>query len=200
MTETPKKENGLTLRPIRTKVRKRECVADIQAAIAEDLTLDSELLFVAYMAEEVIIDRYTPDTVLEKDLVLRLRVFNRDEELFLWRSRGTLKGRVRYDYPANSEKGDPVDIVEANQVLFGTRIDKRAENRTRITEDRGTSLTLPFSDLKSDKNGLLLERPCITTYNYIGCNEAHQATYIDCRFVRLLPSHPDKAAQQGGQI
>ncbi len=203
MPKTPKGKNGLRLRlqEIQTSAEKVQFVSDIHAEIAKHFTQDSILTFVAYMANQVVIDRYTPYAAFDQKFVQRLRVFNEQEELLLWRSGGTLKGRMRHDYPKNSTQGKGVNIVEADQVLFGTKIDRdfRADGYTKITEDRGTSLIVPFNNLESNEKGELLKRLCVKTYNYICYNEAHQATYSDCRFVRFF-QHPGQLLQQGGQV
>jgi CRISPR-associated protein (TIGR03984 family) len=74
-----------------------------------------------------------------------------------------------------------MDVVVANQVLFGTRKGKNCNERfTEITEDRGTSLILPFANFSVDDKR---NRIHIKTHNYVGYNTVNQAIYVDCRFV-----------------
>lgn len=113
----------------------------------------------------------------EPKYIQKLRVFNSDKELLIWRSRGHLRGRLRTD----DESRSGTDVVVAHQVLFGTKKGENCdENFTEITEDRGTSLILPFANLTVDDKR---NRICIKTYNYVGYNALRQATYVDCRFV-----------------
>jgi CRISPR-associated protein (TIGR03984 family) len=110
---------------------------------------------------------------------IRLRVFDNDGELFIWKTRQGLKGRLRRD----DRQGKGTHVVEAIQVLFGTKIlDYSLESYTKITEDRGTSLVLPFSDIHLDDKQ---SRMFIKTHNYVGYNKINQATYEDCRFVHF---------------
>ncbi|MCH7974162.1 MAG: hypothetical protein IH949_09800, partial [Bacteroidetes bacterium] len=53
-------------------------------------------------------------------------------------------------------------------------------NWTEISEKRGTKLILPFDKVNVDDKE---NRVKIQTRNYVGFNEIHQATYVDCRFV-----------------
>ena len=114
---------------------------------------------------------------IESKYIQRLRVFNETEELHLWRTSEGLKGRLRID-----SEGNESYVVDAYQVLFGTRSEPSG-NYTRISEERGTELFLPFQDLevyvKKEKKG----RISIKTRNYIDYNSMFQATYIDCRFM-----------------
>jgi CRISPR-associated protein (TIGR03984 family) len=108
---------------------------------------------------------------------IRLRVFDNDGELFIWKTRQGLKGRLRRD----DRQGNGTHVVEAIQVLFGTKIlDYSLESYTKITEDRGTTLVLPFSGIHLDDKQ---SRMFIKTHNYVGYNKINQATYDDCRFV-----------------
>lgn len=159
--------------------------------------------FVAYLDYRVVIGNYTPpaswafyreepDEELQPQYVQRLRVFNQDEELLLWRSGREIRGRFRTD-----ATGTPCEVVEAKQVLFGTRIDPEftAAGFTKITEARGTSLILPFQKVQVDEQE---QRIFIKTRNYIGYNDVQQATYVDCRFVDFV-DHIGKSFGQGGQ-
>ncbi|MDM8522007.1 CRISPR-associated protein Csx19 [Desulfococcaceae bacterium HSG8] len=111
----------------------------------------------------------------EPEYIQKLRVFNLNRELLIWRTRNSLKGRLR----ADGENGTETEVVVAHQVLFGTRKGSYCNNSfTEITEDRGTSLILPFANLiVNDKRN----RIRIRTHNYV--NALGQTTYEDCRFV-----------------
>lgn len=111
------------------------------------------------------------------EYIQKLRIFNKTQEIFIWRSSEGLKGRLRID-----ETGDTAEVVDACQVLFGTKAEPLDGGFTKITENRGTELTLPFSNLSINED-YKRNRVFIKTRNYIGYNEVNQATYIDCRFV-----------------
>jgi len=121
----------------------------------------------------------------EHKYIQRLRVFDQEKELLAWRSNGNLKGRLRKDDWA----GSGTEIVVAEQTLFGTKKGTQSDAKyTEITEDRGTSLVLPFTNLrtykdKKDKVEKLVSRIAIKTHNYIKPNAVHQMSYFDCRFV-----------------
>ncbi len=159
--------------------------APFQAAITYAISAPS--WFVAYLDYRVMIGtwhheegcdfyREQPDEALNPHYIQRLRVFNCSEEVMFWRSNGTLKGRIRRD----DLDGDKDEAVLAHQVLFGTRIDSgfKQDGFTRITEDRGTSLILPFTGLTVTTT----QRVCLKTYNYIEENTFGQVGYAGCRF------------------
>lgn len=107
--------------------------------------------------------------------VQRLRVFDKQKELLIWRSNGGWKGRLRSD-----GQGEETGVVVAHQLLFGTTPTPMNGNFTEISEKRGTKLVLPFANLNVDDQR---KRVFIKTYNYVRTNSLHQATYFDCRFV-----------------
>ena len=109
----------------------------------------------------------------------KIRIFNESEELYIWKSGDIFKGRHRKD---GDEAGVEMNIIEANQVLFGTEIKERFENGfIKISENRGTELILPDNNfILDDKKN----RIAIKTRNYIDF-ENSIATYIDTRFVKF---------------
>ncbi|MDP3149831.1 MAG: CRISPR-associated protein Csx19 [Ignavibacteria bacterium] len=171
-------KSGLSLYKIASTAIGTEVIEDL----SEINKIISEKSFVvAYLDYKVLIGKYIGASFMfynneqiEPKYIQRMRIFNENEELMLWRSEGKLKGRLRKD-----NEGDEVNVVDADQVLFGT-IPNAINGFTRITEERGTELILPFKNLKVD-NGK--NRMKITTRNYVGFNEIHHATYVDCRFV-----------------
>ncbi len=138
--------------------------------------------FIAYLDYKVIIGMFDDGFLIagsniafEPRFIQKLRIFNTDKELFIWRTGAGLKGRLRTD----DENGTGAEAVDAHQVLFGTKAEV-LDQTTTLTEDRGTEIILPFevSNVDSGKN-----RVKIKTRNYIGLNELGQAGYIDCRFL-----------------
>lgn len=119
----------------------------------------------------------------EEASIQQLRLFNKIQELFVRRSSAGLQGRLRQD----DEQGKGQDVVIAHQILFGTKKGSMAnEHFTEITEDRGASLILPFTEsqlgfYKLNSEEWLHRRICIKTHTYI--TPTGQASYIDSRFV-----------------
>jgi CRISPR-associated protein (TIGR03984 family) len=108
------------------------------------------------------------------DEVVRLRIFNKDNELHIWRSNGVLKGRLRED-----TAGKDTEYVQTNQILNGTKF-KDKETGILATEEKGINYDLPYGELKGAKDD---DRIALVTRNYIGYTGIDQAGYIDCRFV-----------------
>ena len=163
--------------------------------------IKTDSLVVVYLDYTVLVGRYKNkgfefynNYILDDPkYIQRLRIFNEDEELLLWRSGSGFKGRYRKD-----GDGDEIDVVDAEQVLFGTdKTDKEdlGNGFTRIFEKRGTEIILPFTglDVKDKTEG---KRVFIQIRNYINYNKASQATYIDCRFVGFY--NGGKELTQGG--
>ncbi len=190
--------NGLTSKPILSLSEPLSENNLTMVATSEQLIstiskyIQAPSFFAAYLDYRVVIGRYNGEKwefyPLEEDeeilpkYLRRLRVFNQDEELLLWRSGQTLKGRFRKD-----GEGDEIEIAEAQQVLFGTKKGKRHNERfTEIREDRGASLILPFTTIQFDKDDKLVSPIHLMTRNYLDYNSIHQATYVDCRFAGFV--------------
>ncbi len=197
----PIQANGLTLQHIPSKAaplseRTLEDLSTPDALIAIiDEHLKEDSFFVAYMDYRVIIGKYAnkafdfypqePEKHILPKYVQKLRIFNQNEELLFWRSGQMLKGRHRKDGKGDEE----VAVIEAEQVLFGTKKGTDGNKKfTKITEDRGTTLILPFTGFDIDEGK---QRLFIKTRNYIDYNAVNQATYIDCRFVSFANIHND---------
>jgi CRISPR-associated protein (TIGR03984 family) len=121
----------------------------------------------------------------------RIRVFNADQEMLIYRAGNGFKGRLRID----DKDGTGTEIIVATQVLFGTQKGKKCnDSYTEITEKRGTSLVLPFGELDVDDKE---KRIFIKTHNYIDYNAVNQATYVDCRFVDFTNENDTSLNKQG---
>ena len=175
------KKNGLELISI-TSVSDDFVTDDLRKSLTE--TIIEKSFVVLYLDYKVLIGTYEngdflfyKDEKFEDKFVQRIRVFNEKEEFFAWRSNGKLKCRYRTD-----AKGEQIEAVDAYQVLFGTD-SKPLDNYTKISEDRGTELIVPFKNLDIDIKKDKKKRIFIKSRNYIHPNDTKPATYFDCRFV-----------------
>ena len=127
---------------------------------------------------------YNNETFKNKYLQ-RMRVFNKNREMLVYRTGNGFKGRLR-----NDDDGKGIEVIVATQVLFGTKKDESCKDGsyTKITEERGTSLVLPFGGLDVDDKE---KRIFIKTHNYIDYNAVNQATYVDCRFISFCDNETD---------
>jgi len=172
--------NGLTLHRIRTpKGQLLHTIADISLTAKSHIPSDS--FVIAYLDYKVLIGRcsngsfaFCQNALLDPKYVQRIRIFNKNEELLLWRTGSGVKGRYRVD-----GNGDETDVVDAEQVLFGTNSRDLGNGFTRLFEKRGTELVLPFSELEVTETS----RVTLKTRNYVDFNKAHQASYWDCRCI-----------------
>ncbi|MBU0702212.1 TIGR03984 family CRISPR-associated protein [bacterium] len=135
--------------------------------------------FVAYLDYNVLVGEFCGGSFqgekFEPKFIQKIRLFDKSKELYIWRNdENIFSGRLRID-----EEGEDVDVIDAWQALYGTRCEPK-DGGTFLTEDRGTNLVVPFSNIKE---GNLPIR--IHTRNYIGYNELGQAGYEDCRFVEF---------------
>jgi len=152
--------------------------------------------FIAYLDSRVVIGRIENNLFVyykqaDNDVILeniqKLRVFNNNAELFVWRtSLDGHRARLRTD-----ESGTGQGIVDANQVLFGTEAKPANGNAlySILTEKRGTEIILPLAGLgiKDAEINVQEGRLCIHTRSYIGTiEETGQATYEDVRFVEFV--------------
>ena len=146
--------------------------------------IKTDSLVVVYLDYTVLVGRYKNKgfefynnySLDDPKYIQRLRIFNEDEELLLWRSDSGFKGRYRKD-----GDGDEIDVVDAEQVLFGTDKEDFGDGFTSLFETRGTKIILPFTGLDV-KDKTKDKRVFIQTRNYID-SDALQATYVDCRFM-----------------
>lgn len=112
---------------------------------------------------------------LEPNYVQSLRVFDRDQELYIWR---TAPEHFNYRYRVDGE-GETVDVVETSHLLWG-RIVKYENRWASLAEERGIKLRIPVADAN------IGERLWLKTRNYITYNELGQAGYVDCRFLGVV--------------
>lgn len=95
--------------------------------------------FIAYLFHRVVIGRIVEKQFVyykqaDNDVTLqniqKLRVFNKDSELFVWRTAlGGYKARLRKD-----GEGQECGVVDANQVLFGTKSEKLDQTYSILME------------------------------------------------------------------
>ncbi len=176
--------NGLKLIELYSDAAPPVCDIDqdkLEAVLCENFA--GKCYVVAWLDYKVLIGTWEDNVFhfyegerFEIKFIQRLRVFNPQKEFHLWRSNGRLKGRMRTD----DLSGARDTAVVAHQVIFGTTDKPKPLNAdfTEISEDRGTKLILPFSNINLKSN-----RVFIKTHNYVTFNPVHQATYSDCRFV-----------------
>jgi len=176
-------KNGLELKNISSTYEPFPSDSSIWSYVQDKFGAERSFI-VAYLDYKVLIGTYENDDynfyeneAIEAKYIQRLRVFNESKELHLWRTSEGLKGRLRMDSEENGS-----EVVDAYQVLFGTRSEPSG-NYTKISEERGTELFLPFHDLEIDVKKEKRIRIAVKTRNYIDYNNVFQATYIDCRFM-----------------
>ena len=170
--------NGLELKRIKSKAETIN-IDNIKSALS---VFNSDGFVIAYLDYKVLIGRIKNNALLffnnesiEEKYIQRLRLFNEQKELLIWRLDVGLRGRLRID-----DEGEETYVVDANQVLWGTDREKLSDGWIRLFEERGTELILPFDEIPVDnrKNRLFLK-----TRNYIDFHpETYQASYVDCRF------------------
>ena len=182
--------NGLTLSKVKSKVKIIEFNENnLLYKINKIFRMDG--FYIAYLDYGILMGRYidknfkTPnDIMFKKKFIQKIRIFNEQQELLIWKSNGVFLGRCRKDGDS-LENGTETDIVVSNQVLFGTRISSHIKDEyTILTEERGTEIILPFLNLHIKENDIK-SRVKIKTINYIGYNSIHHAEYIDSRFTNF---------------
>ena len=120
---------------------------------------------------------------LNPDSLLNFRVFNADKELYMWRKGiKRFEGRIRID-----SEGSSTEVIEVEHVLWGTKSDRLEGKWTKISEDRGTEIILPYEFSLHQKTEMNRKRrvKLITRY-YIDYIESIQAGYVDSRFTKIL--------------
>jgi len=127
------------------------------------------------------LDFYYPDDKKQLANYLQLaRIFNEERELKIWKDNDKFIYRLRVDEP-----GEDYWAIEAEQALWGTHTDSLGNGWTRLWEDRGTELIVPFDISIPEGQAAPRTRACVRTRNYIDYLSNGQASYGDCRFVEL---------------
>ena len=116
----------------------------------------------------------------------KLRIFNENEELYLWRSGNKLKYRYRKDGVSEGE-GNEVEYIDADQVMYGSKFEVK-DDFIEVSEKRGIRYIVPkgfigdnlIDDINNNKKRLVLH-----TRNYIGYNKIGQAGFVDSRFFKI---------------
>ncbi|GAB5046626.1 type III-D CRISPR-associated protein Csx19 [Thermodesulfovibrio sp. TK110] len=181
------KENGLELKQILSKIDIFPEIKDFKGTISN--YFNTHGFAVAYLTYDVLIGRvingefeFYQNKIIQPDYLLKLRIFNAQKELFLWQTDTGLKGRLRID-----EEGTETYVVDACQVLWGTDKKKLTDGWSKLFEERGTELILPFTNFTVDNRK---NRVFIKTRNYIQFHPITcLATYSDCRFIEFLDSN-----------
>jgi len=174
--------NGLGLKNIKSRAEN----LNIQSLNDALKYFNSNGFVIVYLDYKVLIGKvsdnkfffYNNETIEEK-YIQRMRIFNEDKEVMLWRSLDGIKGRIRID-----NEGNDTYVVDASQVLWGTDKEELGNGWIKIFEDRGTELILPLEGVEvNDKE----RRVFLRTRNYVDFhNETKQATYVDCRFIGFI--------------
>lgn len=103
-----------------------------------------------------------------------IRIFNQEKELYIFKKANKLMFRIREDI--KKENCELISATETYQILWGTK-SEIINNKTRIFEDRGIEIILPF-EIKELLSAT--KRIAIKTRSYIDFNN-NQAEYIDSR-------------------
>lgn len=163
------------------KIELFECndLMDLQNKFAE------EGMVVCYLDNRIIIGdfnragfKFSDNLVPEFRFIQKIRIFNKKQELFGWRSGDKIKARLRID-----GTGEPCEFLDSVLSLSGTRKEPLHDGFCRLTESRGTCIILP------DKNFLVDEganRVGIGVRNYIDYTNSCQATFCDSRFLGFV--------------
>ncbi len=160
-------------------------IEELTAFLKPLISTDEENFFVAFMHHTVSIGKFNGDfqTYPGREISLKhlldIRVFNKDEEVYI-RRRGGKGFNWRY---RRDEEGSDCDVVDIHQVLWGTDVEELQNGWNRVFEARGTELIVPFKnkDLKIDDKQ---NRIKILTRHYIDYKN-HQAGYADARMVKF---------------
>ncbi len=182
-------KNGLTLKEaIKTDV----FFYKLSLNSFEDVQIEINKIFnnkgyvVAYLDYKVLIGEFKDDKLIfhnneifESKYLQKVRVFNENKELYLWNiSENLFKGRLRID-----NQGKEEGVIDAEQILWGTTAEPLNSGWSRIYEERGTELIIPFDKLIIDNHK---KRIKIKVRYYIDYNELGQAGYVDSRFVSFI--------------
>ncbi|ABP66125.1 hypothetical protein Csac_0488 [Caldicellulosiruptor saccharolyticus DSM 8903] len=168
--------------------------SDIEKRILENL---KNGYMVCWLCNEVLFGRVREGKIefyheLQSDFpkyLLRIRAFNSQKEIHIWKSQGQFKGRIREDKDIEAGDGETlkkVEYIEAHQIMYGNgkNVRKINEEFYEIYDSRGIKYILPSELIRENilsKDSYFV----LVTRNYIDYNEIGQAGFIDSRFVKI---------------
>jgi CRISPR-associated protein (TIGR03984 family) len=162
-----------------------ENIDQLVSKISDKIKTESSV--VAYLDYKVLFGKFENNSILfyenekpEIKFLQKIRVFNENEELYFWKNGNSFNSRYVKDKEGNGQY-----VLDSNNYLYGTITDKLDGYFSKLTEDRGTEIIFPISDLKESNNGVINRILKATTRNYIGYTKMNQATYIDSRLVKI---------------
>lgn len=124
--------------------------------------------------------KFYENEVFNLKYLLKTRIFNEKKELLLWKNSENeeyeFQMRLRID-----NEGEKIDVIDAEQVLWGTNYEVLCDGWTCLYEKRGTKIILPLDVRVTPRESVKIK-----TRNYIGRNNLGQAGYEDCRFVEFV--------------
>jgi CRISPR-associated protein (TIGR03984 family) len=183
------KDNGknvLKVSPIKTNVTHGTCSEQtVFDTISKQLQGTSYSAFFM-MDHAVCIGKYTNNTFIlppglsfEPVYLIGLRIFNCEEELYIWRLSNQELGYRHRDEV--SMQGEEAEVIDAAHLLWGSVASFNGDNEWVILKDsRGIELIIPAEGYQIGSRVLLKTR------NYIKDNPLGQYGYVDCRFMKLI--------------
>ncbi|MCI4626757.1 MAG: CRISPR-associated protein Csx19 [Candidatus Magnetoovum sp. WYHC-5] len=190
--------------------------SDIYKLTNEDINNDDKLItliekyiktpsyFVAYLFSKVLIGRYNEKKFISYDnqpnifpkYLIKLRIFNENEEIYLWRKSESIFA-WRYKKDEENHEQSPCaeqSIIDVKQILWGTKVEgykcNEGSDWVCLSEERGMKLIIPFNINKFTKYNQEEDnsknRVKILTRHYIEYNEIGQAGYVDARMVQFV--------------
>lgn len=170
-------------------VERVECMEDITKLLEGNISYK----VVAFTIPAIVFGEYHNGFTLgleglKFDQIDSIRVFNTQNELYLYRfadhatgkASTSLKGRLRKDSP-DTESGSSF-YHDASQILIGSWIIEKTETHTLIAEDRGFQLLLPNNWIVNELDQYRLR---VITRNYLAEWDNGQLNYCDHRFVAI---------------
>ena len=117
---------------------------------------------------------------LEKYLI-KLRLFNEKEELYVFNKSGKWCYRYRKD-----NVGEKWEVIDTDQIMYGTEATKLNDDFFKISEERGICYIVPKEFLGDNTELSATERLVLKTRNYIKYTELGQTEFVDNRFLEIV--------------
>jgi len=212
-------KNGLTLVELYTyfePCRYEHCSENIDEIIKEKLQCHelefSEAYIISYLDYCVFIGKfnkgelifYDDGAKLDLKYLQKLRVFNKNFELLLWKksdsSKCSLNGRLRIDNGDDKNGYTECHATDSDQALFGERLKALDSDWIKLTEGRGTEIIMPKIPCLSDLAKLDGATIFIQTRNYIDVHkETHHSYYSDYRLVNFVCKYDRRGKDESSE-
>lgn len=124
---------------------------------------------------------------LRSETIQQVRLFDSNGELFVWRSEDQFQARLVIE----EESGEPVEIFDERQFLWGTHADQYSGRFTLLRQGAEGVRHAPPLTVDANEKGEILERPYLQTRHVVDYEEETGQAYVVWSRLVSLERNPE---------